>query len=290
MADIFDELLGEGAPAPELIAALRRQRNLGRVGSLSGDKSIARLGGAEYDDSIKQATGVRDRRDTDAARGFQQDMASKQFGALEEERGANRDFRNAQLKQARELAEAQMRNQREIAGLRQAAGGGSPFQKQRERQLANESVSWDTAGKVQAGAARDDISRAISALEADKSIGDSWLSALPGDEYIRSKLDPKGLEVQRLANRVTVENLRNTFGAQFTEREGTQFKALDYDPALSNEQNLTNLRKKLNLIDAHTRRKNELFGQYREDDMPNYGAPDTLTDDDLLRAIMAQEE
>ncbi len=290
MADIFDELLGGGAPAPELIAALRRQRSLGQVGALSGDKNISRLGGNVYDDSMKQATDVRDRRDADAARKSQQEFAKAQQEQASADRKAQRDYQYAALKQAGEIARAGQANARDIAGLKKAASGGSPFQKERERKIAQESVAWDTAGKVQADAARNDISTAISALEKDKSIGDSWLSSLPGDEYIRSKLDPKGLEVQRLANRVTVENLRNTFGAQFTEKEGAQFKALDYDPALPNETNLKNLKTKLALIDAHMRRKNELFGQYREDDMPNYGAPDTLTDNDLLRAIMAEGE
>ncbi len=291
MADIFDELIGPAGAAPaDLIAALRRQRNIGRVGALSGDKNIARMGGAEYDDSVKQATDIRDRRDTAAARKQQQDFAAQQQAAAGADRKAQRDYQYAALKQAGEIARSNQSNAREIAGLRQAAQGGSPFQKERERKLAQESVTWDTGGKVQAEAARNDISSAISALENDKSIGKSRLSFLPGDEKIRAVLDPKGLEVQRLANRVTVENLRNTFGAQFTENEGRSFKALDYDPALSNEQNLTNLKKKLALIDSHSRRKNELFGKYRDDDMPNYGAPDTVTDSDLLRAIMAEDD
>ncbi len=291
MADIFDELLGpNGAPPQEIIAALRRQRSMGQLGALSGDKNIARLGGNVYDDSMKSATDIRDRRDREAARAEQREFARQQQEMASADRKAQRDYQYAALKQAGELAAANRANMREIAGLKAAAGGGSPFQKQRERKLADESVAWDTAGKVQADAARRDISDAIAALEKDKSIGDSWLSSLPGDEYIRSKLDPKGLEVQRMANRVTVENLRNTFGAQFTEKEGAQFKALDYDPALSNEQNRANLQKKLALIDAHMRRKNELFGQYREDTMPNYGAPNALTDDDILRAILAEGE
>lgn len=290
MADIFDELIGGGAPPQELVSALRRQRALGQIGALSGDKNIARMGGATYDDSMKQATDIRDRRDSAAARQAQQQFAMQQQEMASADRKSQREYQYAALKQAGEIARANQANAREIAGLKQAAGGGSPFQKERERKLAGESVEWDTTGKVQADAARSDISGAIAELEKDKGIGDSWLSALPGDEWIRSKLDPKGLAVQRMANRVTVENLRNTFGSAFTEKEGSQFKALDYDPALGNETNLANLQKKLKLIDSHIRRKNELFGQYRVDDMPNYGAPDTLTDNDLLRAILSEDQ
>ncbi len=119
MADIFDELLGSGAPAPELIAALRRQKTLGTVGALSGDKSIARMGGAQMEDSVRQATDLRDRRDRTNARGEEMAYRNAQAQALEADRKADRDYRDRALKQARELAEAQNRNALEIAGLRE---------------------------------------------------------------------------------------------------------------------------------------------------------------------------
>src|SRR5689334_16534372 len=128
MADIFDELVGTGAPPQELVAALRRQKALGQVGALSGDKNIARLGGTVYDDSMKSAADVRDRRDRDAARKAQQEFAMQQQQMASADRKAQRDYQYAALRQAGELARSNQANAREIAGLKQAAQGGSPFQ------------------------------------------------------------------------------------------------------------------------------------------------------------------
>lgn len=295
MADVFDELLGSaGANPQELIAQLRRQRTLGQVGALSGDKRIAALGGGVAQDSVAQAQDLRNRRDKTQAREDQQAFARWQQEQAMQGRADELAFRKQVLAQARALAEAQMANAREIAGLKNAAGGKNltPFEKRRQAEIGKESVDWDTSGKIQAQSALTDIQTAINKLSTPegKKIGDSKTSWLPFDQKIRAFTDPEGLEVQRLANRVTVENLRNTFGAQFTQQEGDQFKQLDYDPALSNKQNLANLQKKLQIIESHIRRKNALFGQYREDSLPDFEGQtlNTLSDDDIVNAILRE--
>jgi hypothetical protein len=121
MADIFDELIGGGAPPQELVSVLRRQRALGQIGALSGDKNIARMGGATYDDSMKQATDIRDRRDSSAARQAQQQLAMQQQEMASADRKSQRDYQYTALKQAGDIARAQMDNAREIAGLKGAA-------------------------------------------------------------------------------------------------------------------------------------------------------------------------
>lgn len=289
MADVLDELLGSGAPPEELIAQLRRQRTVGQLGALSGDQRIAGLGSSVAKDTVAQATDLRDRRDRSQAREDQQAFARWQQEQAMAGRAADLDFRKQSLAQARALAEAQMANARDIAGLKAARTGPAltPFEKRRQMEIGKESVEWDTVGKVGAQAALTDIDTAIGKLVADKDIGESKTSWMPFDQKIRAFTDPKGLEVQRLANRVTVENLRNTFGAQFTQREGEAFQALDYDPALSNEQNLINLQKKKAMIEANIRRKNALFGQFRQDALPDFEGQtiNTLSTNDVAQAI-----
>ncbi len=294
MADIFDQLVGSVPPSPEdLVAQLRRQRTLGQVGALSGDKRIAGLGAGVSQDALASATDLADRRDKTKAREDQQAFAKWQQEQAMAGRAEDREFRRAQLKQARELAEAQMGNARDIASLkaaRLAATSGTPFEKARQQAIGKDSAEWDSSGKVQSQAALNDIDGAIAGLSANPTIGKSKTSWLPADEKIRAFTDPEGLKIQRLANRVTVENLRNTFGSQFTESEGRAFKALDYDPALSNADNLANLRKKKAMIESHIRRKNALFGQYRQDALPDFEGQtiNTLSDDDIISAIMAE--
>ncbi len=163
MADIFDELVGEGAPAPELIAALRRQRSLGRVGALSGDKSIARLGGAEYDDAMKQAAGIRDTRERDKAREDNRAFQKWQQEEANAQREEARRYQYTALRQARDLAEAQMQNQRDLVGLR-AAGAGSAANKARATQMAKLESALRTSG----------IGNVWSAVEGAREVVDKY--------------------------------------------------------------------------------------------------------------------
>ncbi len=167
MADIFDELIGGGAPPQELVAALRRQRALGQVGALSGDKNIARLGGAQYDDAMKSAMDVRDRRDRETARSENQAFQRWQQNQADLQRKEQRDYQYSALKQARELAEAQMRNQYDIAGLRlkdASAAAGAQAKKARDTQLNKLEAALRTSG----------VGNVWSALQGAREVVDKY--------------------------------------------------------------------------------------------------------------------
>jgi len=297
MADIFDELVGNGAAPEDLIAQLRKQRALGQLGALSGDKRIAGLGAGVADESMATAQDLRNRKDKSQAREDQQAFAKWQQEQAALNRKDELGFRRESLAQARQLAEQQMANARSIAGLRNAANPSrnmTPFDKSRQQKLGTEAAEWDTSGKVQTQGALNDISTAITELGKNKGVGDSWAARVPviGDT-IRTVSDPIGLKIQRLANRVTVENLRNTFGSQFTQAEGDQFKALDYDPRLPDEDNLANLRKKKAMIEAHIQRKNQLFEKYRgPDELTDFGDDDIdgLDDESLINRLILKAQ
>ncbi len=249
MADIFDELLGpNGAPPQELIAALRRQRALGQVGALSGDKNISRLGGSMHDDALKAATEVRDRRDRDAARKAQQEFAMQQQQMASDDRKAQREYQYAALKQAGEIAAANRANARDIAGLKQSAGL-TPFDKEYQRKAAQESVDWDSRGRPvaeQSLAVRGDARAKL----ADPKAEDKGGEVLPGlvPDWARTVYNKDRVALQQAINSITVQNLREAFGAQFTQKETEQFRSLEYDPSLTNEQNLAKFDRKIGLI------------------------------------------
>lgn len=150
MADIFDELIGPAGASPQdLISALRRQRNLGQIGALSGDKNIARLGGAQYDDSIKQATGIRDRRDRASAQAEQRALMQQQYAEANADRDAQREYQYAALKQAGQLSREQTRNALEVAGLRESRDNDkaqAAAKKARDQQLNKLEAAMRTSG------------------------------------------------------------------------------------------------------------------------------------------------
>jgi len=266
MADIFDELIGSGAPPQELVAALRRQRGLGQLGALSGDKNIARLGGSVYDDSMKSATDLRDRRDREAARKAQQDFAMQQQEMASADRKAQRDYQYAALKQAGEIAAQNRANAREIAGLKQSASL-TPFDKEYQRKSAGEAVDWDTQGRPVAEQSLSTLAAAREKLADPKAedTGGEWLPSIVPDN-VRALYNKDRVALQQAINSVTVQNLRTAFGANFTQKENEQFRALEYDPALSNEQNLDKLDRKIQLIQNLARAKEDVFRRMRSGD------------------------
>lgn len=173
MADIFDELLGpNGAPPQELIAALRRQRGLGQVGALSGDQNIRQLGSAEYDDAMKQATGVRDRRDRSQAREDQLAFQKWQQEQANASRADDRKYRYDALRQAAALARAQSQNALDVARIREggdAQAAGAAAQKNRNQQLNKLEAALRTSG----------LGNVWSAIQGAKGVVDEYTERDP---------------------------------------------------------------------------------------------------------------
>lgn len=208
MADIFDELIGEGAPAPELVAALRRQKRMGQIGALSGDKNIARLGGVEYDDAMRSATGIRDQRERAKAREDQQAFAKWQQQEANAQREEARRYQYAALKQARDLAQAQMQNQRDLVGLRNS-GAGSAAAKARAGQMAKLESALRTSG----------IGNVWSAVEGARDVVDRYTDKDKAGNVTGYRGVPG---VGGLAN---VRNLGIGTAANFGDSEGKQNQA-----------------------------------------------------------------
>lgn len=119
MADIFDELLGDDAvSAPQMIAALRKQNALGVLGSLSGDKSIASLGGGLSSNAMQSAEGIRDRRDVAQNRADQVALSRWQQLMASRDRHDKLSLDERKLAQDRELGLARIRA---MGGVSQAA-------------------------------------------------------------------------------------------------------------------------------------------------------------------------
>ncbi len=292
MPDVFDELVGTGASPQELVAQLRKQRALGQIGALSGDKSIAALGGGVAQDALGEATDIRNRHDKAQSREDQQAFSKWQQEQSIQGRNDDRQFKRDSLAQARAIAEQQMANARDIAGLKYSGNRSanlSPFEKARQGDLGKESAQWDATGKVQTQSAMADLDNAIGMLEKNKNIGNSYSAWLP--DYIRAKTDPEGLHAQQLANRVSVNRVREALGSQFTQQESEKYQSLGYNPNLDNATNLANLKSQKAIIETVARRKNALFEGLRgPDNLPQLENDDIDTmDDDTLATRLIQQ-
>ena len=108
-------------------------------------------------------------------------------------------------------------------------------------------VAEMTANPAKQAAATRNIQQLETAVRDIKDPGEltgtAW-QRLP--EFIRSFVDRKSLNTQQLIEQVVQQDLRNTLGAQFTEKEGEKLIARAYNKDLPEEQNLQRLKLLLN--------------------------------------------
>lgn len=79
------------------------------------------------------------------------------------------------------------------------------------------------------------LGEAVQMLETRNDISGPGISALP--DMIRKRMYPESFNVQQSIERVIQQSLRETLGAQFTQKEGEQLLSRTYDPALPQATN-----------------------------------------------------
>ncbi len=77
--------------------------------------------------------------------------------------------------------------------------------------------------------------------------------------------DPEGMDAQQQVQKVIAETLKETLGAQFTEKEATQLLQRSYDPDLPSKFNIGRLKVAIQEITEQTDYRIRYFNQFAED-------------------------
>lgn len=73
-------------------------------------------------------------------------------------------------------------------------------------------------------------------------------------------------DIKENIDSVTIEDLRQTMGAQFTEREGAEFKNLGFNPQLPPEEQARRIERKAEIIENALNRTRQLIGAFENND------------------------
>lgn len=146
----------------------------------------------------------------------------------------------------------------------------------------------------QAGGGFADVQTQISSLEEvlDKlksgkgNLTGPVISVLP--EAIRSRAYPGSVSAQQAVEQSIQRALRQTLGAQFTEREGTAFMQRGYDPRLPERENVKKLEAMLNRLKTMAQAKQDAISYYEANgSLTGYkGKVYTLKNGELVEADM----
>lgn len=159
------------------------------------------------------------------------------------------------------------------------------------KQLGKDMAPWlsaKTGGAIKAQANLDSYNDVINMLESNEiSTGDKSDKVLQllnvGNiaDDLRAIFTPKDQNAIELVRGVVFQGLRETLGAQFTEREGRQLVQASYNPALSDESNINRLRRLATVLEATILYKTDLTTRMREG---------SLLDDYMAGAIIDAQD
>ena len=130
-------------------------------------------------------------------------------------------------------------------------------------ETAKDLAPWGTGGKQQAEAnlaTYDDLIVGLTSGEiTTRGFADLTPQALGIDDTIRQIVNPTGQNAVDNVRRVIFQGLKDTLGAQFTQKEAERLVAASYNPALPEEMNIQRLQDARDVLADVIASKNDLY-------------------------------
>ena len=135
----------------------------------------------------------------------------------------------------------------------------SPAQKKFAEEAGKGAYSWDQGGRQTSQENIGKFGQIIQDLEQGQLDTRTLSEFVPfGGDWWRSALNPTGQQGLDNVRGVIFQGLRDTLGAQFTEKEGERLVNAAYNPKLSEEQNIARLKPALARMKATFQAKEAL--------------------------------
>jgi hypothetical protein len=117
----------------------------------------------------------------------------------------------------------------------------SPLELERDKKLAAELVEFERGGFAQVESNLDKLDKVISQLESTQNLTGPVIGNVP--TALKAFYNPESVGVEDDIRSIIFQSLRETLGAQFTEREGDRLVAASFNALLSEEINAVRLKR-----------------------------------------------
>tara|TARA_R100001086_G_scaffold249474_1_gene189312 strand:- start:1656 stop:2879 length:1224 start_codon:yes stop_codon:yes gene_type:complete len=132
----------------------------------------------------------------------------------------------------------------------------SPLQLKMDEKYADLLVSWNIGGQGDTVKQIDQLNQVLSVLESGQDVTGFVSGNMP--DWLLAGLNPQAMDTKELVQEVVQRSLRETLGAQFTEREGEMLLARAYNPRLDEKQNAQRVRRLIQMINSRAEQLNSL--------------------------------
>lgn len=117
----------------------------------------------------------------------------------------------------------------------------SPLELARDQKVAGELVEFETGGFATVESNLDKLDKVISQLESSENLTGPVIGNVP--TVLKAFYNPESVGVEDDIRSIIFQSLRQTLGAQFTEREGDRLVAASFNAVLSEEINAERLKR-----------------------------------------------
>ena len=117
----------------------------------------------------------------------------------------------------------------------------SPLELERDKKLASELVEFERGGFAQVESNLDKLDKVIGQLESSQNLTGPVIGNVP--TVLKAFTNPQAVGVEDDIRSIIFQSLRETLGAQFTEREGDRLVAASFNALLSEEINAVRLKR-----------------------------------------------
>lgn len=139
----------------------------------------------------------------------------------------------------------------------------TPAQEEMSEEIGKSLAKWPIGGYAQAQLNLNTYDNLITGLTSGKyttrTISDFAPESLGLDDAIRSIFNPSGQAAVDRVRQVLFQGLKDTLGAQFTQREAERLVSASYNPKLEPEENISRLNSARNVLQATIEAKNDMY-------------------------------
>ena len=119
----------------------------------------------------------------------------------------------------------------------------SPAEQSRDKTAGTALAKWDDSGRATVTSNITSLDSIVKGLEDGQIKTRGFIDALPfASDWARAIVNPKAQDAKNRVEGVIFQTLKETLGAQFTEKEGKRLVEASYNPMLSPEANAARLR------------------------------------------------
>ena len=165
-------------------------------------------------------------------------------------------------------------------------GANSPYQEALDKQAAEIMLKWQTGGSADMSSQRENIALVLGQLEAGQPLTGPMQGAIQA-LGLGALFDPEATDAKQTVEQVVQRSLRETLGAQFTEKEGERLIQRAYNVSLPPEANARRLAALLNVLDQTISARQSMSDYLRENQtLLGYQGPRLPSTDEGMVSII----